>query len=145
MLRYAFKTSKGGDESFWNMMRAFLEKHANQRVSTADFIADAEKALGSPIPWFWDQWLYRSEIPTVQWSDKIEPKDGKFLLTVTGEQLNTDFTLLIPVFVHFKGGRTMSRPLALKGPKGQLQLLLPEQPTDVTLNDTWESLVILKK
>src|SRR5206468_7723140 len=62
MLRYAFKAAKGSDEGFWALLRTFLEKHPYQQVTTDDFIAEAEKALGGPIPWFWDQWFYHTEI-----------------------------------------------------------------------------------
>ena len=105
----------------------------------------SQRVLGTDLRWFWSQWLLRTEIPTVRWTQRVEPKDGKFLLTVEAQQMDTDFTLLIPVYAHFAGGGQASRPLIMKGKTGKLEVLLPQEPKDVTLNDNWEALVKLER
>ncbi len=74
-------------------------------------------------------------------TEHIEPKEGKLLLTVEAEQVDTQFTLLIPVYVHFSGGKFASQPLLMKGRTGKVQMFLPQEPKDVTINDNWEALI----
>lgn len=145
MLRYMFKLVKGDDAAFWTMLRDFLAQHRYERVSTAEFTAHVEKALGAKLDWFWDQWLVRGEIPTVRWTSQVVAKEGKHVLTVSAQQEGTNFNLSIPVYIRFKNDRVLMRPLAVRGAQGQLQLTLPEAPEKVTLNDFSEALVILKQ
>ncbi len=145
MLRYLYRVQTGSDDAFWKMLRDFLDANSRKQVTTADFTSFASRALGSNLDSFWDQWLYRSEIPVVRWSHKVEPKNGKWLLAVDGEQVGTDFKLRIPVYVHFGGNRTVVRPLTLDGARGSLQLMLPEEPAEITLNDGDEALVELER
>ncbi len=145
MLRAMFRNATGNDDAFWRMLREFLELHANEPVTTGAFMAHAEPALGTGLGWFREQWLERGEIPVVNWSYTLEPRDGKVLVTVTAEQERTDFQVAVPVHLHFKDGRQVVRPLALKGPRGQLQLSLTERPTRVTLNDYLEALVLARQ
>ena len=63
------------------------------------------------------------------------------LLTVEAEQVGTEFTLLIPVYVHFGGAKVASKPLLMKGRTGKIQMLVPQEPKDVTINDDWEALI----
>ncbi len=141
MLRYLFRLRTGGDDAFWTMLRTFLDSHEYQAASTSEFAAHATSALGADLSWFWDQWIYRTEIPVVWWKHELAEKDGKWLLRVNASQDGTSFKLWIPVYAHFSGGRTLARPLVMDGPSGSLQILLPEKPESVSLNDGWESLV----
>jgi aminopeptidase N len=143
MLRYTFLVQKGDDEAFWGMLQDFLRRFHYKRASTSDFIKVAEEHLGVSLSWFWDQWLYGRVVPEVSWSKRLERNDKGWLLTVQASQ-TTDFTLVIPIYVHFGSGKFISRPLLLEGAEGQRQLLLPEEPKQVTLNDFYESLVRLK-
>lgn len=141
MLRYMSSVQSGGDDKFWEILRTFLKDYSGKLARTEDFIGVSERVLGTDLRWFWSQWLLRTEIPKIRWSKRVEPKDGKWLLTVESEQIDTDFTLLVPVYVHFGGEKVAARPLAMKGKAGKLQVLLPEEPSDVTINDNWEALV----
>jgi aminopeptidase N len=141
MLRYMLSVKTGGDEKFWEILRTFLKEFSGKSASTEDFIAVSQRVVGSDLGWFWSQWLLRTEIPKVRWTHHIESKDGKLLLTVEAEQLDTEFTLLIPVYVHFSGGKFASQPLVMKGRTGKVQMLLPQEPKDVTINDNWEALI----
>lgn len=141
MLRYMLSVKTGGDEKFWEILRTFLKEYSGKSASTEDFIAVSQRVVGGDLGWFWSQWLLRTEIPKVRWTQHIEKKDGKLLLTVEAEQLDTEFTLLIPVYVHFGGGKFASQPLLVKGRTGKVQMLLPQEPKDVTINDNWEALI----
>lgn len=145
MFRYLCKVKTGGDEAFWEIQRTFLKEFSGKPATTEDFVEVSQRVLGTDLRWFWSQWLLRTEIPKVRWTSRVEPKDGKWLLTVDATQVDTDFTLLIPVYAHFGGGKVATQPLVTKGKAGRLQMMLPQEPEDVTLNDNWEALVELVK
>jgi len=146
MLRYLFQIQKKNDEAFWELLSDFLATHKYQQASTEDFKLLTEQHLQGKLDWFWDQWLYGTEIPEVEWSyDVRRNEEGDFLLTVDAEQKGTEFVLAIPIYVHLRGGKTLSTPLILRGKEGHAQARLREKPTNVTLNDNFESLVSLKK
>jgi len=141
MLRYMSSVQSGNDDAFWKILRTFLQQYSGKTATTEDFIAVSQQVLNTDLRWFWSQWLLRTEIPKVRWSHRVEPKDGKFLLTVEAQQMDTDFTLLIPVYAHFGSDKIAARPLVMKGRTGKLQLMLPQKPGNITINDNWEALI----
>jgi aminopeptidase N len=52
-----------GDPVFFATLRAFATEHRHGNVSTADFIALAERESGLDLTAFFDVWLYRPEKP----------------------------------------------------------------------------------
>jgi Peptidase family M1 domain len=145
MLRYMFGVKTGSDDAFWQLLRDFLETNRYQSTGTEDFVRLVEEQFGDDLGWFWDQWYYGLKIPVVRWSQQVTPHEGRWLLTVDAKQEDTAFTLLVPVHIHFKGDRNLSRPLLLEGPTGRMQVVLPEKPRQVTLNDNYQALVELKE
>jgi hypothetical protein len=144
-LRYVFKVMKKNDDVFWEMITDFIGEHKYERASTDDFIQVAEKHMGGRLDWFWNQWLYGTEIPIVSWSHTVErAEDGSYLLTVKAEQANTEYVMPIPVYVHMKGGKTLDTPLIMQGKTGELKVKLRTKPSKVTLNDNHEALIRLK-
>ncbi|MCU0224530.1 MAG: hypothetical protein MUF27_10775 [Acidobacteria bacterium] len=144
MLRYLFRAKQGNDGQFWELLRGILVKYRDQRISTAIFIAEAEKRLGEPIPWFWEQWLYGTAVPRIEWSHSVVEQQGSWLVTVQAKQVDTSFRLTIPVYFHFGGDRHASVPLWMNGPEARAEIRLPEKPRSVTLNDFYEALVVVR-
>jgi aminopeptidase N len=141
MLRYLIRVKTGSDDAFWEILRSFAKESAGKPASTEDFIKVSERVVGGDLHWFFNQWLWRTEIPKVRWSQRLEPKDGKLLLTVDAEQIGTEFVLLIPVYVHMGGDNVVTRPLLMKGRTGRVQMLVAQEPNKVTINDNWEALL----
>ncbi len=145
MLRYLFKVQKGSDEGFWELLREFLKTHKYQEATTEDFTKLAGQRFGADLKWFWDQWVYGSEIPEVRWTHKVEPSEGgRWVLSLDAQQEGSAYRLHIPVYIHFKGDRIGVKPLVVNGSTGRARMALPEQPVKVTLNDNFEALVRLK-
>ena len=63
---------QGSDENFWMALQDYLIDYKYQRSSTQEFIDLVERHLGGEMPWFWDQWLYGTRIPSVAWSKTVE-------------------------------------------------------------------------
>lgn len=54
---------KIGDEAFFAGLQAHVAAHKGGTATTADFIATMEAASGQDLQEFFDQWLYRAELP----------------------------------------------------------------------------------
>lgn len=52
-----------GDETFFDLLRAFSKEYENSNASTADFIALAEEISGQELDELFDAWLYQQPIP----------------------------------------------------------------------------------
>ncbi len=52
-----------GDDTFFNILREYYQRHAQGVASTDDFIAAAERVSGRDLGEFFDAWLYREEMP----------------------------------------------------------------------------------
>lgn len=46
-----------GEETFFKIMRSYVERYRFQRVTTQDFTQVAEEVSGQDLGWFFDQWL----------------------------------------------------------------------------------------
>ena len=143
MLRYLTQVQKGGDEPFWETMRGILQKHKDLTLTTEQFFSAFEESLGMKLDWFEDQWYSGRRIPEVSWKSAVEQSDKGWLVSVDAEQTES-YKLLIPIYLHFKGGNVISRPLVLDGATGRRRLVVPEKPVSVTLNDFYEALIVTK-
>ena len=54
-----------GDETFFEILPAYFERHKNGNVATDDFIAVAEEVSGKELTEFFDSWLYSETIPSI--------------------------------------------------------------------------------
>lgn len=131
----------GGDAKFREMMNDFIKSHYNQDVSTEDFKQIVEKHMlpsmdidkNGRMDWFFNQWVYGSEVPAYQMSYSVTPSgDGKasLSLTVTQSGVKEDFAMLVPIYIDFGKGWTRlavattfgTKPVELKN------VMLPQVP-----------------
>ena len=52
-----------GDEVFFDVLRAYVQRHAYSNVDTADFVAVAEEVSGRDLSELFDAWLYLDTTP----------------------------------------------------------------------------------
>ena len=60
-----FDFAKRDDSKFNATLKDFLETYAWKDASTADFQRIAEKHYGKPLDWFFDEWVYDTQVPIV--------------------------------------------------------------------------------
>ncbi|MBP7148804.1 MAG: hypothetical protein KBD01_14815 [Acidobacteria bacterium] len=145
MLRYLFRAEHGSDARFWDMLRDVLADFRGRALSAADLAAAAERRLGQPIPWFWEQWLHGAELPRVRWSKQVRQDGSGWVIDIRAEQSGTDYRLAVPVYLHVPGGREASIPLRIGPGVTSLEVRVPERPESVTLNDGFECLADLRE
>ena len=127
------------EDAYKTFMKSFFEKYKFKRASNEDFKAHLDQFTGSDTQWFFDQWIYGSEIPRYIFSYKVdETPEGKYLVTckVIQEEVSDGFQM--PVLMKVDMGKNgVYRLRANIGQKEQtFQLpLMPFEPEEVIFND----------
>lgn len=96
--------AKVGDDKFFKILRLFYETYKNSNASTEDFIGIVHAVSNQDFTGFFNQWLYRSDIPIVEIDWKIE--GNKILIDVI-QKNNKPFTLDLPIKIHEKDNSRM--------------------------------------
>lgn len=112
MLRQMMKDSRqGGDKRFVDMMQDFIKSHYNQDVSTEDLKQIVEKHMtremdltgNHRMDWFFNQWVYGTEMPSYQFDYKIGA-DGVLTGQIVQSGVSPTFMMLVPVYVDYGKG-----------------------------------------
>jgi aminopeptidase N len=134
MLMYNF-TSR--DETpFITMMKEFTSTYRGRDASTEDFKAIVSKYFRGDMSWFFNQWVYGTEIPriTVQYSVVKNEKGALMQGTVTQRGVSPGFQTFMPVLVTLgqKVGRVR---LSMMGEvPAPISIQLPSVPDSVEFN-----------
>jgi aminopeptidase N len=94
------------DRRFMAMTRDFLEYYRGKDVSTYDFCHECELYFNQSLDWFFDQWVFDSDLPVYTCRHLTEPAaDGEYTLwlEITQTGVPADFQMPVPVTVTFRG------------------------------------------
>ncbi len=156
MLRTLMRDEKSkSDERFFAMMRDFADSWKGRNPSTEDFKAHLQKHMipelnaagDGTVDWFFDQWVYGTEVPAYAAEVQIE-KAGKnkyrLFGTLSQSGVSDDFMALVPTYIDFGKGKLGKFGRApFKGNMTQkidVTLELPKKPKGVLLNGRKEIL-----
>jgi hypothetical protein len=138
MLTLDLQTMK--EDRFTGIMREFYGSYAGGRASTEDFRGVVERAVGTDMRWFFDQWVYRFAIPTyrVAWQSAVQP-DGqhRVRLRVRQENVSPEFMMYVPVTVDLGNNRLARARVRVTGASSEIDfpVPLPGPPKAVRFND----------
>jgi aminopeptidase N len=127
------------DARFIGMMRDFVSTYAGKNASTEDFRRVVEKHVGQPMDWFFDEWVYGTEIPRYDFSYQL--KDGPAGKTVAQTMLkqsevSDSFLMHLPFYFHLKGQVRRLGLLRIKGSSTfNGELTLPFRPEKITIDE----------
>ena len=126
------------DGRFINMMRDFASTYAGNNPSTEDFRRIVEKHMGEPMEWFFNQWVYGTEVPTLDLSYDLKDAGGKthMKLSLTQSGVSSTFQSRVPIYYYLNG---QPRRLGLVRVVGDHtiggEMELPFRPEKVTLDE----------
>lgn len=127
------------DDAFIRMLQDYFGTFRGQDVSTADFRQMVENHLGMKMDWFFDQWVYGTDLPTYKFSYSVsKTADEKYLLAyrVTQEGVPPDFRMYVPVTIQYAGGRASRFRILVDKPSEEFTLPpLPLKPEKIVFND----------
>ncbi len=121
--------NKIGNDNFFRLLKTFYQKYRQKNAGTADFIHLAEKISGKNLQVFFQQWLYRKDIPLLQIHSQRYGKQ----LQITVKQLTPDpYHLRLPVTVYFQG-KIKKFQLDISNKQDTFYFSIPEINTDYQL------------
>jgi hypothetical protein len=123
------------EDKFKAMMRDFYETYRGKRATTLDFQRTVERHVGLPMDWFFNQWVYGTEVPTYtfSWNAETDSAGNAVRLRVRQSDVPETFVMYVPVLIKFDEGEAMIRVL-VKGPSTEAVVRLPAPPRTITLN-----------
>lgn len=129
MLEYLLGTS-----SFDSVIARMSLRFADEPASFAAFQQLCEEEYGTPLDWFFEQWLRRSNAPeyVMQWSHARTPR-GMSIVTVTVEQRSGLFRMPVPIGFTF-GNRTIVKRVLIEQGKQDFTFVFPSPPAAVVLD-----------
>jgi hypothetical protein len=127
------------DQHFINMMHDFATTYAHRNASTADFQRIVEKHMGEPMDWFFNEYVYGTEIPTYDFQYTLKPgPDGKTILqcSLTQSGVSDQFQMRVPLYLTI-GKRTQVMGLIpIKGASTvPLQIPLSARPDRISIDE----------
>ncbi|HKV10864.1 MAG TPA: hypothetical protein VJ725_22165, partial [Thermoanaerobaculia bacterium] len=119
-------------------------------ASTRDFEAAVARHVQSDWDWFFDQWVYRTEIPTYRWSYTLasapdEKGEWTARLTVRQSDVPSGFKMSVPIVAELPGGKTGRLRVVVSKPEETFTLWFPEKPRGLVFNPGYEVLARTRK
>jgi aminopeptidase N len=71
-----------GDEAFFGGARSFLEEHRYGKATTEDLRAALEEASGRDLEPYFEQWIYRTGLPILRWSERRTRTSDRYETTI---------------------------------------------------------------
>jgi Peptidase family M1 domain len=127
------------EDAFKNMMKEYFSKYFDKKPSTEDFISLVEKHFGMDMAWFFDQYVYGTDVPKYKFAYYTrEGDDNKFIVTcrVKQEDVSQDFKNYIPLKIIFDDESFARLRVEITGRQIIFELPpLPAKPEEIIFND----------
>lgn len=135
MLRAILERDHPG--AFVAVLRELVQTFWQQRVSTANFAAIAEKHAKADLGWFFSEWIDGTAIPTYRWKWRLLPPPAagprQLELMVRQERAPEDFRMPVPVCIEYDDGENQLEVVTVSGETTTAVLPVRAAPTDVEL------------
>lgn len=125
------------EDRFANMLREFYSQNRRRKVTTADFQKTVEKYMGQDMNWFFEQWIYYTDIPNYTFAyNTSKTADGKTMLNCKIKQTGVLESFQMPVIIKIDFGADRFARISkkIKGPITDFSIKLPFEPKEVTFN-----------
>jgi hypothetical protein len=117
-----------------NMMRDFYKTYKNKYASTEDFKSIVDKHFGEDMSWFFDQYVFGTDIPFYKVAYKTtKNEEGKTIITirVRQEEVSENFKMYVPVKIVLDGDRMGRIRIEVK----EKETIYTSPPIDGTLDE----------
>lgn len=126
------------EDRFENLLKDFFRTYKGKDASTEDFKKIVDKHCGENMDWFFNQWIYGTDIPTYKFSYYTSEKpDGKYLINccVVQEDVPDDFKMYVPITIKFKGDQFARLRITIDKPKKEFSFPSPMKPEKIIFNE----------
>jgi hypothetical protein len=146
--------SQNPDERFFTMLTDFIDTYRGEFPSTDDFKRVVEKHIvpqldangNGKMDWFFDQWVYGTEIPTLESNLAVTRagKEWRIQGTIAQSGVSENFLTLVPIYVDFGKDKTvLLGRMPLRGEATQRidrTMAMPQTPRKVLINAHYDVL-----
>ena len=127
-----------GTEKFWTGIRDYYTRYRNQNASTADFRQVMERAAGTSLSWFFDQWLTRPGMPSLEGGWRYHAGAKQVQIEIAQIQSGAPFRIPLEIAIVNAIGEPRIERLELTERSGQFTFAAETEPASVTLDpNTW--------
>ncbi|MEQ1694009.1 MAG: M1 family metallopeptidase, partial [Gemmatimonas sp.] len=120
-----------GDDKFWTGIREYYARFQNQSATTQDFRLAMERASGLDLSSFFQQWLYRGGIPTIEGTWQWDANAKQLVVMLTQTQPGEPFRLPVEIGITVAGARARTVKLELTDRTGRFTVAADQDPTAV--------------
>ncbi|MCP4653927.1 MAG: M1 family metallopeptidase [bacterium] len=150
MLRRALSLFGQGDDLFLAILRDFVKNYQGKNATTEDFIATVNKIAPGDWTWFFDQWIYGTDIPAYTWSyemPRTANAQGQWVVTLHVKQKNVSpgFMMPVPVEIDLGEGQIGTFVAQVDQPEKTFTIPLPVKPRSLKFNPDFAVLATVKK
>ena len=126
---------RGDDARFIRMMHDYVDTWRGKNASTADFKTIVDKHFGRDMGWFFQQYVYGTEVPDIQirYSVAGAGPDQALMIEISQKGVSPDFITLLPVVVTTEKG-SIAGQLVARGAITQARIALPAPLKAVEFN-----------
>jgi hypothetical protein len=139
MIRYLFHDYKtGSDDKFAFFLKDIIAKFGDRPITTDGLKDLLENHVGGDMTWFFDQWVYSTEIPRYEFKYfSSQTTENKYSVTCEVVQRNVPegFKMIVPVTVLFEDDKYIHFRIWITKSEEQIALpVLPYEPEKVIFN-----------
>ena len=111
-----------GDNRFWAGIRDYYARHQNTSASTNALRLAMERASGRDLSAFFQQWLYRGGVPTVEGTWQWDGNAKQIVVILAQTQLGEPFLLPVEIGISTPGGACACGARGTLGAVGPIHL-----------------------
>jgi aminopeptidase N len=127
-----------GTETFWTGIREYYRRYRNLNVSTDDFRQVMEQAAGTPLSWFFDQWLKRPGMPSLRGSWHYDAAARQLRIDIAQVQKGEAYRLPLEIGIAGPAGQTRVEHVEITATTARFTVAADAEPASVTLDpNTW--------
>ena len=106
------------EDKMKSLMQDYYDTYKNKSASTEEFKRIVDKHFGEDMSWFFDQYIYGTDIPLYRVAYKTEKtNEGKTIITlrVLQEEVSESFKMYVPIKLVLDGDRIGRIRIEVKG------------------------------
>ncbi|MCI0412890.1 hypothetical protein L0222_08835 [bacterium] len=131
-----------GKENFLSCLKEFFEAYQFRRVGVEEFVLIAQKHSKEDLKPFFQQWLYRWDLPEIRWSSRTEVAGSDLELKVKIQQNQENlYQLRIPMQAKSKTGELFRFVASIEKQEEEVRVTLPFVPASLEMDPLHETLM----
>jgi aminopeptidase N len=127
-----------GTDRFWAGIRDYYRRYRDQNASTDDFRQVMEEAAGTPLTWFFDQWLTRPGLPSLRGGWRYDAAAKQIQIDLEQTQTGAAYRLPLEFAIVDAKGDSHRERRELADASGRFTIAAATEPAAVILDpNSW--------